>query len=353
MSFKVTHVVRRFGPVGGMERYVFELVKALSSRGIDVTVICEDIYVELPSINFVLVEKPTEQRPRYKAMQYFRNKVEALIDPYSEEKWGIIHSHERLVSHHVTTFHGPPIGKPQWWQLLKICSKRIRTWLELEKDELGLGENSCQFVLPVSTKIRDQLLDQYPEVAKKLYLVAWPGVNSKVKLVLERNRLKPLMIGFVGVEWKRKGLPLAVQIVKSIRNEFSADARLLVCGPDKEDVPRCILNNEWVTFVGWAKEPPYEELSLLLLPALKEPYGMVVAEARAKGVPVICSKQVGAAFHGFEGVMAIDLNQNAQCWARETMAFLSRPVFPEILQTWDSLATDVLRVYEQVGISHD
>ena len=38
---KILHVVRRYGPVGGMERYVWELTHELRKLGHEVEVLCE------------------------------------------------------------------------------------------------------------------------------------------------------------------------------------------------------------------------------------------------------------------------------------------------------------------------
>ena len=45
---KLLHIVRRYGPVGGMERYVWELSLSLRDMGIPVTVVCERCYGEKP-----------------------------------------------------------------------------------------------------------------------------------------------------------------------------------------------------------------------------------------------------------------------------------------------------------------
>ena len=48
---EVAHVVRRYGPVGGMERYVWELTHALSKLGVNVTVVCEKCFAVSANLN--------------------------------------------------------------------------------------------------------------------------------------------------------------------------------------------------------------------------------------------------------------------------------------------------------------
>ena len=47
----VTQIVRRFGRVGGMERYVWELVRELLNRNVRIRIICQDYIDELPGVN--------------------------------------------------------------------------------------------------------------------------------------------------------------------------------------------------------------------------------------------------------------------------------------------------------------
>lgn len=55
-KLQLLHVVRRYGPVGGMERYVWELTLQLQQLGQDITVICERCHAknlkELPYLNW-------------------------------------------------------------------------------------------------------------------------------------------------------------------------------------------------------------------------------------------------------------------------------------------------------------
>ena len=44
MQTSSIHIVRRYGPVGGMERYVWELTHALAKQGQKVKIICERAY---------------------------------------------------------------------------------------------------------------------------------------------------------------------------------------------------------------------------------------------------------------------------------------------------------------------
>ena len=47
-KMRLIHVVRRYGPVGGMERYVWEVTLQLRDLGHEVLVLCEECLAEKP-----------------------------------------------------------------------------------------------------------------------------------------------------------------------------------------------------------------------------------------------------------------------------------------------------------------
>ncbi|MGB0957561.1 MAG: glycosyltransferase, partial [Litorivicinus sp.] len=109
-NLKVVHVVKRFGPVGGMERYVWELVHALASQGVTVKVICEKLYRQPEDNDRIEVIElgETRPKPRWISMLRFSRRVTKACQHhgFSRDNGWIVHSHERTAVHQVTTFHG-------------------------------------------------------------------------------------------------------------------------------------------------------------------------------------------------------------------------------------------------------
>jgi UDP-glucose:(heptosyl)LPS alpha-1,3-glucosyltransferase len=230
------HVVRRYGPVGGMERYVFELTQALHARGHAVTVLCERCHQ--PPAPGVEVHEIGEVRPkpRWLASLRFSGGVERWVR--SRPQGWIIHSHERTALHDVTTFHGPPFATVRARPLWRRLSLRIGFQLYLERRELAVA----RAVVPVSRAVSAQLAAYYPDAAGKLTAPVIPGVLPGA---LRPERTVPAaagVIGFVGKEWRRKGLELAVQTVAKLRQQ-RPDAELWVVGPQPDDVRHL--------FAGW------------------------------------------------------------------------------------------------------
>lgn len=337
-----------------MERYVWELAHRLIEHDLEVVVVCEEVFgVPHPNIKVIKVDR-SPSRPRWRSMVRFRAEVDDLVRAKLAGTTAIIHSHERSIFHQVTTFHGPPIDPGKWPRLKALLSRRIRAWQSLERDELL--SPTVQKVLAVSSAIGEQLLKTYPDLPVGRVSVAWPGVSDLQVSVPEREReqaalveAKALRFGFVGVEWKRKGLDLAVEFVDSYIQEKNAASYLNVYGPDVSVLPREIRSKDFVKVHGWCADIPWQDIDVLLHLARVEPFGMVVAEARRAGVPVVTFKNVGAVELGFQGVESVtSFAEVAE--AVDRVVCKPSSFVPEVKWTWNDLADFYLNhVYPTVS----
>lgn len=282
---KVCHVVRRYGPVGGMESYVFHLTRALADLRIDIVILCEEDLsaADHPhNLKVHAIGVAPMRRPRWRAMEWFRDRVQPLVVRLKRDGY-LIHSHERIRGHHITTQHGPLMtGRVS--PIAVFFSKRLRTWLKFEREELD-----CSMVLPVSSLLRSEI-EGISNVAK-LGPVAWPGMIKN-----EKSQPKPLVersnhIIFVGREVKRKGLDIAIDIMREIRL-IDPMIELHVYGASENEVPRR-WRMPFIRYFGWLESVPYHEYKVLIHPARIEPYGMAVAEALSQGVSCFVSNRTG------------------------------------------------------------
>ena len=286
------HAVRRYGPVGGMERYVWELTRALAAAGHPVTVVCERSHAPPPAGIVVHELGTVAPRPRWLALLRFSRRVACFLRERPQA--AIVHSHERLGVHQVTTFHGPPfapVRERPWW---RRASLRVAMHLWLERRELCGAQ--VRAVVPNSALIAQQLLRHYPEVAARLTAPVPPGVTPGPQRCARAVPPDGGVIGFVGREWRRKGLERAVAVVAELRRRRPR-LELWVAGPPPQEVRHLFAcGDDGVRLLGWSAEPAlYAQFDLLLHPALAEPYGMVVAEAMAAAVPVVISDRCGIA----------------------------------------------------------
>ncbi|HEX5336908.1 MAG TPA: glycosyltransferase family 4 protein [Gallionella sp.] len=342
---EIIHIVRRYGPVGGMERYVWETTRELAKLGHRIIVVCERCAdkpegIEVHELGTMMY------RPRWLYYWRFSLRVARWLKAHPHPGW-LIHSHERIGLHDVTTFHGPPFAsvrdKP-WW---KKISLRVAMQLFMERRELSVARR----IVPNSEIISKQLAHYYPEYAHKLTEPVVPGVLSGV---LRPERSVPSdggIIGFVGFEWQRKGLPLAVKIAAELRRS-RPNLELWVVGPEPDDVRH--LFADWqggYRLLGWRKDSEHlREFDLLLHPARAEPYGMVISEAMAARVPVLVSDKCGAAAQvSAEAGAVLPLDAPVNQWVDAAAAQLSRTQSPpQFVRGWDVVAKEFVAIYDAI-----
>lgn len=346
MPMNIVQVVKRYGPVGGMERYVWELTRELQQLGHQVTVLCERCHADKPAGINVVELGETAKRPRWLSQVRFSLRVTRWVDdnPCADR---VIHSHERLGVHDVTTFHGPPfatIYEKGWWRFISI---RVWVRLYLERREL----DTAKIIVPNSSFISRQLAHYYPEMAAKLSAPIVPGVLPVLPREPRIVAADGGVICFVGWEWQRKGLPKAIEIVAALRRT-RPNLELWVVGPNPADLEP--LFSAWTggySLLGWREDNDYfSEVDVLLHPAKAEPYGMVISEAMSARVPVVISDVCGAAEHVTQDAGSVlPLDASIVTWADAVEQQLNRsePV-PQFDRSWGRVAQEYELIYREI-----
>ena len=312
---KVVQVVKRFGLCGGMEEYAYRLANELCILGVKVKVVCEEKLKNPKESNIETFELGKSlKKPRWLSHLIFAKKVRSWVIK-NADKNTIVHSHERIDCHHVTTIHStlynfPP--KRKFPSFRNYCNEYI------EHRELNCA--SVQKIVPVSGLITNQISEKYTKTRHKLVSPIPPGVSPLNTKKKEFDPEVPV-IGFMGKEWKRKGLPKVIEIWRELRKEMPL-ARLCLAGFSTNE-PIGILEDElkFVDLLGYVKrkEDFYEKIDLLLHPANKEAYGMVIAEASNMKIPVLCSDHCGAAYHNLRSVHSTNLKKTNTHWAIQAL----------------------------------
>lgn len=175
----------------------------------------------------------------------------------------------------------------------------------------------------------------------------------------ERN----LLVLMMGAEWVRKGVPQAIRAVASLDD---VPVTLLVVGPDAPDRYLALATRhgaaDRVVFAGPTKSPEmyHAAADVFLLASLYEPFGLVVIEAMATGLPVVVSASAGVAEliqDGVNGLLIDDPDDAAEIAAaletlvrdgaaRERLGYEARRTACE--NDWRRVADSNLEVYQAV-----
>jgi UDP-glucose:(heptosyl)LPS alpha-1,3-glucosyltransferase len=335
-------VVKQFGPVGGMEEYAYRLACELVKQKISLVVLCE---LNLSKEDFdkrIVVELgEVLKKPRWFSHLIFSRKVGNWIKKFSESD-SVVHSHERVNCHHATTMHSTLYNFQK-----KSSIPSLRNWMNefLERRELM----TAKVIIPVSSMIGDQIRIKYPDLSEKITNPVAPGVspiNAKKKIFDPNSPV----LGFMGREWERKGLPKVIDIWRELRKNIPTLQLCLAGFSYNEKI--AISKDEMlsVQILGYLdnKEDFYSKIDVLVHPAKKEAYGMVIAEALSLGIPVVCSKECGIASHKeFSGV-SLKESDSIKSWCTK----LRCQLFPDRQdsfynsRTWKNCAQEHLNIYK-------
>lgn len=163
-------------------------------------------------------------------------------------------------------------------------------------------------IIVISKAIKEEIMDIY-NVPEKDIVVNYSGVDVKKFNINNRKKFRlkyrdkydldrdDIALLFVGTGFKRKGLKYIIEALP----ELPKKVKLLVVG--KGNIKRYKRNAQVlevldrIIFVGASSnvEAYYALADIFVLPTIYEPFGLVISEALASGLPVITTAVAGAA----------------------------------------------------------
>lgn len=362
---KLLYITRTFGPVGGMERYAFEVACEMVRRGHQVSALCRSVDessiaacgVEVIKLN----SKPAKRgwRDRY----VFRDVVnEFLADPAVSGQFDIIHSHENTVGQHVSTEHGPCTAQGLRLKPWKYFDYSARKNLAIETDKFRTP--SLRALVSCSRRVQDIVVREYSFLADKITRVITPAY-SYLQPVTKDPLRQSRVLGFMGRDWKRKGLPKALEVFRHL-HRADPTWTMLIAGCPPESLPGNLVSQALafgrderlarpssepaVQFLGRTDPQDFfGRIDVLIHPATDEPFGMVMSEALTCGVPVVFSDQCGAAEHlKSDGLQVIPAKASVSAWARTCAEMAARAFTPLSSRTWSDVAAEHEDLYHRV-----
>jgi glycosyltransferase involved in cell wall biosynthesis len=138
-----------------------------------------------------------------------------------------------------------------------------------------------------------QILNTLPPLAQKTATVI-PNWVDLGNFVFRPHALRtPVTIGLLGQLSPHKGHDDAIEAARQLGSSF----RLVIAGEGKpayEDALKKKATGLSVEFPGFASVPQFfREIDMLIVPSWEEPFGIVLLEAMAVGIPVIATARGG------------------------------------------------------------
>jgi len=311
----------------------------------------------------------------------------AVLSLFRKRDFDIIHGYVCAFSTDVITFHfcereglhleaANIIEMPHKSasQKLKALDHRIYRRLDAFVEGLIFGRNGSEVRIVVSRSMKREFVHHYSDAAESIIVIP-NGVDLKMfnpanrPLYRDRTRQKhgisrsDLVLMFAGGDWERKGVPYIIEALSLLPRP---DVKLFISGSGDEKFYGQLAElkqvRERITFVSHSSDlwEYYAASDVFVFPTIYEPFGLVIVEAMASGLPVITSRSAGAAdfiTDGVDGLLLSDpgdtndlaakielLLSNAEL--RKTMGERARETAEKL--SWDRVAQKTLAVYNMV-----
>jgi UDP-glucose:(heptosyl)LPS alpha-1,3-glucosyltransferase len=309
---KIALVHKRLDLNGGTERDLFQTAEGLRNLGHEVHLFCSEYGVDPPR-GVVVHCVPIIPLGRTVRLWSF-----AWFAPRTIKKAGceVVVSFGRLLRQDVLRSGGGThrgflerLGieggaRRRFWQWISIYHRSL---LALERRQYR--ESGSAKIIAVSEEVKRDIVAHYSVPAEKIVVIYngvdqnrfHPARRAEVRQSVREHWKIPLeapLVLFVGSGFRRKGLDRIISIWKSpgLQHVF-----LLVVGDDT----RIGRYRSWANTVAPGRilfagrrndvENYYASADVVVLPAVQEAFGNVVIEGLASGLPVLVSRDVGAA----------------------------------------------------------
>lgn len=274
--------------------------------------------------------------------------------------------------HNVATAH---FCQPAWYAALERMQgrltwrQRLNQWLITPLERRALTQPATKRVIAISERIRTDLAEHFGR--REGVRLVYHGVDLETfhprNRALYRNeicaslKVPPTACIALFVGYLPKGASVAIRALARTPGVHL----LLISNTDTradQAVAQAEGVAEHVTFVPYTREIEryFAAADIFVFPTLWEPYGMVISEAMASGLPVITSRSAGAAeliTHGHDGwlthdpwdvsAVAAGLGElAASSERRHVMGMQARTTIEAY--SWDVAAKRTMAVYREI-----
>jgi UDP-glucose:(heptosyl)LPS alpha-1,3-glucosyltransferase len=313
---KVALVILRVDPArGGAERYTVDLGMALAQRGVEVSLVAQDLR-GLPE-ELKGVELPARSAGRLGGYSDFLGALDRHLRIASYDVvhamlpvrgCDVYHPHAGIAAEAVRSGHLKHSGAIKRGLSRAVNQINLKRRAFVRTERRLLEQKSVPVVICLSDYVKGEVRRHYPLPEEKMVRLFNavdlrrfdPGrVVDQRQMIRQRwgvgeDRVVMLMIA---QDFARKGLRQAIEALAKLKDKRMV---LVVAGKGKialyQSMAKRLGVGDRVRFVGKTDEPAafYAASDAFVLPTRHDPCSLVVLEALAMGLPVISTKFNGA-----------------------------------------------------------
>jgi len=260
------------------------------------------------------------------------------------------------------------------WQKLKAVDHRLYRCLLCFVEGLIISRSSSKACIVISQSMQKEFVRHYGDAAKNIIVIP-NGVDTlrfhptnrlfyrdQIRQKHGVSRSEPVLM-FSGGDWERKGVRYIIEALPLLSKR---NVKLIIIGGGDEKFYGQLAElrqvRERIIFISHSSVlwEYYAASDVFVFPTIYEPFGLVIIEAMASGLPVITSRVAGAADLIIDGVNGLllrepsDVNDLAakielllsNAELRKTMGEHAREAVEDF--SWDWVAQKTIDVYNRV-----
>lgn len=384
-SYRVAITHTRFSYTGGIEKYIYSLVERLIAAGHDVHYFAHRFE---PYEHERLTFHPVPWR-RFPKSFRVRNFDRNLNRELAQHEFDLVHGFTKSTQQDIYTDGSGTLVEyvdatradwPEWRRKLYRATPHQRAILALERERFQ--RDAIRRILPMANFVKEQILARYPVDPARVE-VTYSGVEIETFHPEHRATEGPkfraehgipsdaAMLLFVGNDWRRKGLDVALRALPTIAAQLP-HARLAVAGHDNHpaqfrQLAESLGLADRVHWLGSIREirNAFAASDLFVFPSRYDVFGNVGLEALATGVPAVLSAAagVGELLEPERVGDAAAAGARLEVWedpaelARHALALLDPAALPERRAaarrlaerySWDRHFARILEIYDEV-----
>jgi UDP-glucose:(heptosyl)LPS alpha-1,3-glucosyltransferase len=364
-KLNIAFVIKNFVETGGAERYAVELARRIQKKGHKIDLYARDIDSSLTKgMNVVKVPDKLKFSSVLSLYSFAKESSKLLAG----KNYDVIHSHDKGCDSHLSTLHTFSYKKGiENLSLIKRLNDFTfspRAWLywHMEKKQI-----QSPGLVAVSKIIKNDIKTYHKR--KNNIFVITPGVDiekfnpQKIELIRsnarqsENIKSNQIAVLFVGSEFKRKGLDYLIPAIDK-------NMKLFIVGRKErmshyQHLAKQYNLSDRTCFTGLTDNiiKYYALADIVVLPSIKEAFGMSVLEGMACGLPVItssatgCSSLIDSRKNGFvfqnpEELSKL-LNELTNEEVRKKIGVQARKT--AVKHTWDATARHYEKLYYNIA----
>jgi len=388
---KILLILNNFTKHLGIEKYALELAKYYTKEHkVHLLTSISDLslneYYNIP--NLVIYKKKTSIRKPY-WLQLLINaylNTKHTKDLKNKLKIDVVHSGNSWESRScdIVTIHScyrawlktanEALRKESFY--LKYLLYKIRRWLlpknrvqlSVEKDVLERGSKK---IIVASEVLKRDILENYNVPEEKIVVIPFgvnldefkPDLKKRLEIRKKHNiDENDIVLILSGYEFKRKGLKYIIEALPLVKG----NVKILAVGEESpkryEELAISLGVLDKIIFTGFAPEIKdyYAASDIYILPTTYEPFGIVVLEAMASGLPVIISKLAGSAEiikNGYEGLLLDNPTNSKEIAEKMNLLISNKDLRKQMGEnayktaqkySWEETARKTLKVYQEI-----